>query len=569
MIADNSLQLMTSYIDGVLDGSIVVCQSVRGAVERHQRDLEKQNAPDFPFYFNEKVAAAAISFFPRVLCHSIGVAANLPFTLEPWQAFAIGCIYGWKQSEDDCRRFRRVYWAMGRKNGKSTIAAGMAILGATADWNPITETPEQVPEIYLTATKKEQAEVIYREVCRMRDKSQWIKCRSEVKLNKFHALDTHGYIQPLGSDRPFDGLNPHMIVMDELHSWTKTQKPFYDTMLTAVGARAQPLVVTVTTAGDNKSHIWLSEYKYATGVARGEIEDERLFSVSYELDKDDDLLDESTWIKANPNLGVSLKWDFLRDMARPAKSDALAHRRFDNYHANRVVGSTAGAFDLSQWDACTGELSDWDDADCTCAAVDLGARDDLAAWALVARFPTEDLQEDGTPVWRYEVRTQCYLASDTKRNLEEEPFRQWVHEDRIKVSRFPLSVLEDDIVAECHANYVTDLAYDPYNGQQFAENLEQKGIEVASYSQTCAMFHEPIVDLRQAMADGRLRHNGDPLMRWCIGNAVLVADRQDRFMFGKRDSSEKIDPVVAMAMAYRRAMVAPARARGNLFTYGK
>lgn len=568
MIADDALAKFQGYVDGVLDGSITVCRSVRGAVERHVRDLEKQNSGDFPFYFNEKVAAKAISFFPTVLCHSIGVSANLPFILEPWQAFGIGCIYGWKQSDDDCRRFRRIYWAMGRKNGKSTLAAGMAILGATADWNPITECPEQVPEIYLTATKKEQAEVIYREVCRMRERSKWIRCRSEVKLNKFHASDTQGFIQPLGSDRPFDGLNPHMVIMDEVHSWTKTQKAFYDTMLTSVGNRAQPLIATVTTAGDNKSDIWQAEYKYATGVARNEIQDERFFALSYELDQEDDLLDESTWIKANPNLGVSLNLEFLRDMARPAATDSLAHRRFDNYHANRPVGSTAGAFSMEQWDACEGTLSDWADSDVTTAAVDLGARDDLAAWALVARFPTEQVQEDGTPVWRYEVRTQSYLAEDTKRNLEEEPFRKWCYENLIKVSRYPLSVLEDDVVEACHAHYVTDLAYDPYNGQQFAENVEQRGINVASYSQTCAMFHEPIVDFRQAMADGRLTHDGNPLLRWCIGNAVLVADRHDRYMFGKRDSSEKIDPVVAIVMAYRLAMIAPPRARGALFTYG-
>ena len=568
MIAINALAPVQAYIDGILDGSIVACESVRGAVARHCRDLERQESKDFPFYFSATAASAAIDFFPAMLKHSIGSAAGMVFHLEPWQAFAVASIYGWKQCEDKCRRFRRVYWSMGRKNGKSTIGAGLAILGATADYNPLTSTPEQVPEIYLCATKKEQAEVIYREVVRMRDKSKWIKGRSTVKLNRFNATQTQGYVKALGSDRSFDGLNPHMIIMDEIHAWTETHRNFYDTMLTAVGNRAQPLILSVTTAGDNKSEIWKAEHKYAAGVARGQIEDERFFSYSFELDEGDDPLDEANWLKANPNIGVSLKLDFLRDQVKPAKTDPIAFRRFERYHANRMVGSSAGAFDLNQWDACKGELSDWQMADVVTAGVDLGARDDLAAWALVARFDTEQTNDEGRPVYRYEIKTRSYIASDTRRDLTKQPFAGWVYNDLIVVDKYPLKQLERDLVEECHENRAIDLAYDPYNGQPFAESLDQQGIVCASYSQTCGMFHEPICELRQAMADGRLRHDGNPLLRWCVGNAVLDADPQDRFRYTKRDSSEKIDPVVAMTMAYRLAMIAPSRATGNLFTYG-
>ena len=568
MIASNALALMDSYITDVLSGEQVVCSAVRAAVMRHVRDLERESTKAFPYYFNKRHAEGAIEFFPAMLRHSIGSVAGHEFHLEPWQAFAIGSIHGWKRIEDDTRRFRRVYWSMGRKNGKSTVAAGLAIFAGLMDVNPKTGKPESVAEVLLSATKRDQSNVIYNEIERMRSQSKWIAKESEVKNQRIYFKPTQGTIRCVSSDKPFDGLNPHMVVMDELHAWKDTvHRKFYDTMLTGSGNREQPLLLIVTTAGDDKSYLWLDEYKYAMGVVRGEIEDESIFAYSFELDEDDDPLDEANWIKANPNLGVSLKIDWLREQALQAKQSDLSLSRFTRYHGNRIVSATNRAFDLDQWDKCHGQLSDWQTADAIAAAVDLGARDDLAAWALVARFPTDKTNEDESPVWRYEARTQCYIASDSSRDLTLPPFCNWVHRDLLKVSKYPLSQLMEDLLRECTELPVSDVAYDPYNGQQFAEALEQAGVVVASYSQTCSMFHEPIMDLRQAMQDGRLVHNGDPLLRWCIGNAVIVRDVQDRWMFGKRDSSEKIDAAVAMTMAYRRAMVAPPRSIGNLFIY--
>ncbi len=121
-----------------------------------------------------------------------------------------------------------------------------------------------------------------------------------------------------------------------------------------------------------------------------------------------------------------------------------------------------------------------------------------------------------------------------------------------------------EVVEACREYPINDVAYDPYNGQQLSEEISQEGITIASMAQNCSMFHEPINDFMQAMQDGRLTHTGCPLLRWSIGNAVLVRDRNDRWMFDKRSSNDKIDPVVAMVMAYRRAMVAPQRPSGSL-----
>lgn len=551
----------------MLSSDVVVCDLVRCAVKRHAADLARESTVDFPYHFDATSAAGACDFFPLMLKHSIGDYAGMAFDLEPWQAFAIWSIFGWKRDDDNSRRFRKVYWSMGRKNGKSSIGAGLAILLAMCDVNPVTGRPEDVAEVILSATKREQTKVIYDEIERMRIRSRHIEQMSKTVNKQVTFRHNGGCIRCVGSDKPYDGLNPHVVIMDELHAWKEHHRKFYDTMLTGSGYRRQPLIITITTAGDDRSYLWIEEYQYAAGVARGQIKDEQLFAYAFELDERDDPLDESNWVKANPNLGVSVKLDYLRQQARPARTSKLAYSRLVRYHGNRLVSSTERAFEQEVWDRCEGDLSDWKDADAIGGGIDLGARDDLAAWALVARFPTGDTNDEGDPVWRYEVKTQAYIADDTIRDLRRQPFADWIYNGVIRQSKYPISDLRADLVDECRDHGVSDVAYDPYNGQQISEEIAQEGIVIASMAQNCSMFHEPINDFMQAMNDGRLRHDGNPLLRWCIGNAVLIRDRQDRWMFDKRDSPEKIDPVVAMVMAYRRAMVAPARASGSLFLY--
>ena len=216
-----------------------------------------------------------------------------------------------------------------------------------------------------------------------------------------------------------------------------------------------------------------------------------------------------------------------------------------------------------QWDKCQGEYSDWSQADSIGGAVDLGGRDDLAAFAMVARFPMEE--RDGKPVYRYECKVSAFIAQDTTRDLKKQPFADWVYGDLLQVCRFPTADLRAKLVEDCAAHGVFGVAFDPYNAQQLGDDLTAEGINAVRMAQNCSMFNEPIRDFIEAMRDGRITHDGNPLLRWCMNNAVLIRDRQDRWMFDKRDSSDKIDPVVAMVMAFRMASLAPERASGSLY----
>lgn len=561
MIASGTSAKVQGYIDDVLSGDIVVCKMVSQAVERHVADLERQNTPEFPYYFNERHAGVACDFFPLMVPHSTGDYEGMPFELEPWQAFGVWVMFGWKRTSDASRRFRRFYWSMGRKNGKSCFGAGLALYMAMLDINPKTGRPENVGEIILCAPKKDQVEkVIYAEIERMRDRSPSIS-RGSDRINKqikFRHNDST--IRCVGSDRPFSGLNPSMVLMDETHEWAEHNRKFYDTMLTGSGSRSQPIIGSITTAGDDQSHIWKNEYELAKDTLSGVIKNESFFAYVFELDEADDPFDESNWIKANPNLGVSLKIDFLREQPKHTSVDL---NRFIRFHCNRPVESITKAFDLVEWDSCAGVLSDWRKADVVCAGFDMGGYDDLCAFCLAARFA--DDTNGNESLYRYEFKTYVYISAKTERDLNKQPFASWIYDGLLEKTEFPQLALKEDLLKQCREHYIERIAFDPSNARSTAESLAQEGLVAATMGQNCANFNEPIHDFMAAIREGRVKHNGNNLLRWCVNNAVLIRDRHDRWMFDKRDSADKIDPVVAMIMAFRMASLAPARPRGQMY----
>lgn len=570
---NDPIEEMDRYVDSVLNGDIVACRSVIGACKRHRTDLQRQDRDSFGYYFDEDHARNVCNFFPTIMRHSIGKNMGQPFVLQPWQSFAIASIYGWKSSKDKTRRFRKAYISVARKNGKSTLAAALCIYAAGYDFNPISNSFESVAQVVLAASKKEQADrVTMAECIRMRQSSDVLKAASEYKNRQITFHHNDGHIITVGSDKAFDGLNPSIVQIDEMHAFRSSgnQKEFIDTMKTGSGARSQPLFLVTTTAGSTSSELWKSEWRYATGVATGEYYDDSYFSLSYELDEDDDPLDSDLWIKANPCLGVTLTEEYLEDQAKPARVDSVALNRFTRYHGNRLVSNLDSAFNIDQWDKSEGELSDWNEADAIGAGCDLGGRDDLAAWAQVSRFETDDFTEDEdgnrNPIYRYEAIAKSYIARDTERDLDVAPFNDFVESGLLTVSRHPISELERDLVEACRNNGCYEVAFDPYNAQRTGERMEEEGMEGVTMPQSTRYFNEPIVELRSAIAEGRFKHNGDPLLRWAMGNAVLITDRNDRVMYAKNECEDKIDPCVALTMAFARAMAAPSKSNGY-FTY--
>jgi phage terminase large subunit-like protein len=560
--------VVDKYVDDVLNDRVLACVSVKGTVERYLKDIERQGTEAFPFVMSENIGSACCDFFPAVLRHSIGKMAGESFELEPWQIFGIYNIFGWKRLEDNSRRFRRFFWSMARKNGKSCMGSGFAILGGMADVNPITRKPESVAEVLLCATKIDQVrKVMYAEIERMRLQSEHVKSLSTAINKQVTFAHNGGSIRCIGSDKPFSGLNPHMILMDEKHEWREHHRKFYDTMMTGSGNRVQPLIGDFTTAGDDTSQLWQEDYDYATGVARGDFEDETYFSYIFELDEDDDPLDESLWIKANPNLGVSIPVQYLREEAAQAKTSPVALNRFTRFHCNRKVSSFERFILANDWDNNAEELSDWSNADAITAGVDLGGRDDLASIGVVARFPIQE-DDEGRTIWRYEAFSRSFIVDETYRDLNKQPWAGWVAQNQLSVRRYVVSALRDELLRLADQFGIRAVAYDPYNAAQLGDELSQAGLEVLKMPQNPYHFHEPMEELGASIREHRFRPDKtDPILRWCALNMMTTTNAQGKMMPDKRNSSEKIDAIVAVLMGLRLSMLAPSRPSGSLFIH--
>lgn len=554
-IAD-PLEAVESYCEGVMSGEIPAGKYVRLAVERHLNDLQRQRTENFPYYFDEEEASDACLFFPVAFRHAKSKWAGKPFELSPWQMFCNACLLGWKRL-DGTRRFRRAHVSVARKNGKTTWCGGLAIYLGFAD-------NEAAAEVYIGATKIDQARLLFRDSESMVRQSPALMKHAKLLKDNVSFPGVSSFIRPLGSDKPFDGLNPHAVFFDELHAWKELHRPFYDTMRTGSGARPQPLICTITTAGDDRSQLWKEETGYIKNTLDGVINDESIFGFIATIDEEDDPLDPECWIKANPNLGVSVGHEYLEEMAKEARHDFVSMNRFKRYHCNIMVSSSERAIDPVLWANACDDLSDWRDADAVGAGFDLGGRDDLAAFALCARF-LDGETEEGQPIYRYELRQKSYMAEDTKRNLAEEPIASFIAQGLLPIEKHAIQRLRDDLIGECEKYGIEYIAYDPYQAMQLAADLEENGLKPVKMPQNYAQFNEPIRSFLADLHEHRIAHEGDSILTWCAGNAVVVQDRSEKWMFDKAQSKQKIDPLVASIMAYRAARLAPAAFRGPAF----
>ncbi len=545
------IAVLDQYVDDVLDGRVIVGKHVRNAVERHKRDLDRDDV-----WFDRERADMVIQLVPALFRHTVGRYVRQPFILSPWQAFILGCIFGWRRA-DGKRRFRVSYNCLGRKNGKSTLAAVIAHLMAGFDG-------EAQSQVYIGATKLEQSRIIFKEAERMASMSPHLKKLVDTRVTQLLYSHSNSYIQALGSDKAFDGLNPHCVLFDELHAWRELHRPFYDTLTTGSAARVQPLRVVITTAGDTRSAIWNEENDYAVKVASGEIQDDSYLSFVACLDDGDDVFEEANWPKSMPNLGVSVDIDYLRDEAVRCRQSSQGINRWTRYFANRKVSDIEQAIDPEKWDQCDVRTSDWKSADAVACAVDAGGISDLMAVAAVARFK-DGVDDEGKPKFRYETRIKVFIDSDSVRDITVQPFGAWIQAGYlVRVQNLYASTRK--VIDDWRAMFgVRQAGFDPWNMQQMGEELQTDGYQAVRIAQSRYNLHEPTNLLLELIEKRKISHEGNPLVRWAISNLVIHIDSDGKCKPDRQHSTDKIDPVVAVIMALRLASLAPSKPSGPLF----
>ncbi len=540
---------VTQYALDVVDGKIVAGRLVRLACERHLRDLD--TAWRRGLKFDVDAAQHAIDFF-QFLRHSKGEWAGAVLELEPWQKFQVGSVFGWKKYDKDrnewLRRFRYAYNEVARKNGKSTESAGIGLYLMVADGEP-------GAEVYAAATKRDQAKIVWDEAARMVKASPALSKRIRVLPGKgnMHIPNTAAKFEPLGADADsMDGLNVHGAIIDELHA--HRTREVWDVLETATGARRQPLIWAITTAGFDQAGICYELRSYAVEVLEGRIEDDSWFAYIATIDEGDDWQDERVWIKANPNLGVSVKLDDLREQAKKAKAIPAAQNSFLTKRLNVWTQQATRWIDLDLWDENAGIVVEERLAGRTCfGGLDLSSVNDLTAWVMV--FPHEDDPETIDVLARFWCPEARLKASDNKYR---DQYQAWARQGLLKVTpgdAIDYGAVKKQILEDAQRFRLVDLNIDRYfQAYQLGSELMEEGLTVIGFGMGFTSMAGPVKEFERLLLARKLRHGGNPILRWMAGNVAVKQDAAGNLKPDKASSQGKIDGIVALVMALDRAM---------------
>lgn len=590
----NALETALKYAKDVDTGAIVAGKYVKLAAKRFLEDLECAHLRGI--FFDEEDAQHAVDFF-GYLRHSKGEwgkGGGQPFILEPWQVFNVANLFGWKMGREENvdapgewiygpRRFIEGYIEVARKNGKSTLEAGVGLYMVAADGEP-------GAEVYSAATTKDQAKIIFDEADRMVTKSPKLKsiiqqsARAEKYRTNMSVLATASKFEPLSSeDDTLDGLNIHCALVDELHA--HPDRKLYDVLHEATMARRQPLVLAITTAGYNRQGIGYAQHlrcerilEGVTGFENGD----RLFAYIAAVDEGDRWDDEKVWIKANPNLGVSVSLDKLRAKCSAAKEDATAVNSFLCKHLNRWTSQEVRAINPEKWAACcvAGKFADpkalREEAIKTLrgrlcmGALDLSSKIDLSCFLLL--FPplppraTRDasgkvVEIPGDPLYR--ILPWFWVPEDnvqervTKDRVE---YDVWVREGFLQTT--PGNVVDQEFIRaeilKARAYFrIAEIGFDSWNNTQLSLQLKQSGMTMVDVRQGFRTLSEPFKEVLALILGARFEHYNNPVLRWCMNNLASTQDPAGNIKPDKDKSKEKIDGAVALIMAMSRFVANP------------
>lgn len=538
----NAARAVQQYVDDVQSGAIVAGRLQRAAVDRYVSDRKRAGEADCPFVFSQQSAERAVRLI-ELLCFTKDEWAGKPYKLEPWQLFIVWNIFGFLTRGTHNRRFHFVWIEIARKNGKTEFAAAIQVLLFWFDG-------VQVPEVYSAAPKRDQAAVVFEKVVFMRSQRPYLEQRAKYLESKSKLIRPDGGVMmPLAADgRVADGFNPNGVFVDELHEWkSRKHRSLWGKLTSGSGARANWMLMVITTAGDDQSELWKRERKYSARIALQEIEDDSHFSFICCCDDDDDILDPANWPKANPNLGVSCRLDYLQTLARKAAELPEAYRDFKRYHANQIVASVNRGISDEIWQRGSVPIPVLSGRECY-GGIDIGFRDDLAAFAL--SFPPRRPRE------RWAWKVWCFCPEQSKRDLSLLPYREWIRDGRLIVTPGNTTDAEAiyQAVEEARSLYrIKSIALDPNNARILGTELVTRGLKVYEFQQWSRNWNEPFRETLKLLSDGKIAHGDDPILSWCVRH-LMTHETAGLMRPAKEHSTEKIDPMVAVLMAQAEAL---------------
>lgn len=505
--------------------------------------------------FDQSRADRAVRFFESCLKHTKGAYAGKPFLLLPWQKTGISEIFG-TLNEDGNRQYREAYWELPKKSGKSEIAAGIALLMLVADNEP-------GAEIYGAAAAKDQAKIVFGVAASMVDRSEILK--KKLKVNRSTSIisrrdDPSSFYKAIAADGDTqDGMNPHGVIIDELHRWKQAKARELMEVLHRSGmTRRQPLVFQITTAGipDEAPLCW-PKHQYARNLEKGMIKDPQFHARVYSAEPDEDWRDEAVWIRVNPSLecnGGFLPIDVMRQLARKADNDPTQVADFKRYHLNVWGQHEQRALSLIDWDKCGAPLRALDGRPCF-AGLDISYKDDLTS--LVLLFPDEDNET-------FDVLPFFWLPKATLREAgtrDKVPYEQWEREGHLLTTPgnvIDIRAIEEKLIWAQETFELREVGFDPWSATEMSIRMsEERGIDFVAIRQGFQSLSEPTKKVIELVKTHKLRHDGQPLLRWNADCVTLTDDGNGNIRPVKparQKSDKRIDGMVALIMATDRAI---------------
>lgn len=541
------LDSVTQYANKVLSGELIAGPDIRHACQRHLSDLK--DGEKRKIYFDVEASEKAIGFFRDILRLNGGKYEGKPFELLLWQKFIVGSLFGWK-NKDGSRRFRRAYVESGKGSGKSPLAAGIGLIGLTADGEPRAE-------IYAAATKKDQAMILFRDAVAMVDQS-WALSKMLKKSgvgSNVWSLEYRlngSFFRAISSDKGQSGPRPHISLIDEIHEH-KTNE-VVEMMTAGQKSRTQPLVLMITNSGVGRETPCWAYHEYGAKVARGDVLDDEFFVYICSLDEDDDPFEnEECWYKSNPSLQESdlPSMRYLRGQVKEASGmpskEAIVRR-----------------LNFCQW---TGAVNPWISLDIWKKAsreYDLESLKGRRAWGGLDLSSTTDLTglvflvEPKNQGEAYELISFSWLPEDALDKKEKEdsvPYRQWLKMGFLEttagraISKRHIAQRLSDLAGVLDIQVV---AYDRWRMADLislAEDSDIKLPKLEPFGQGFQSISPAIEKFETMLLNDEIVHNNNSVMNWCINNAITIEDAAGNRKLAKNKAKGRMDLVVCAVMA--------------------
>lgn len=490
--------------------------------------------------FKGTLAVHVVRWVADYIQHVDGHMAGKPYFMEPHEIAVAGNVFGWIR-EDGTRRFREVYEQVARKNSKTTFGAALCNYTLHCDNEP-------GAQVISCAADRDQASLAFGIAKRMTRNEPELATRSQI-YQKSIVVGGSSYKAISADAHTKHGYNPHWVLDDELHA--QPNRDLIDVLKTGMGARLQPMMFHITTAGYNRESICYEVYDYAVKVRDGIIADRAFLPVIFEVEADQDWMDETLWPNANPNLGKSVSWEFLRAEFAKARESPAFENTFRRLYLDQWTEQESRWISMDKWDRCDGKLRELNGRTCY-AGLDLAATTDTSA--LVLAFPNPDGSVDLLPFF--------WIPDDKAHERERRdrvPYITWANGGLIEMT--PGNVTDYGYIRrrinELGKRFkIKEVAFDPWNATQLATQLgEEDGFKMIDFRQGYVTMSEPSKLLERMILAGDVRHGGNKVLRWQVSNVVVKQDPAGNIKPDKSKSSDRIDGVVASIMALGRAML--------------